>query len=669
MFDTRLRDKLLLFLAASFTAAFPLFANPIFAPVFTVPKVWFLWVVASLILLSLSLSRHGKSEIKVLIPSLLYFVTALFSVMFASSRVTAIFGEYARWDGLITIGLCMVLFALPIIALNENRIVTSMKGLLFSSIIGSSIAIYERIFSNPFLVFTKTYDPAGHGALNSMDISRSVSAFGSPLYLAAFLVLAIPVSIYFSSSRESAESMAGKLAFALSTAALALTYSRGAWLGAIASFVLILLLQRKNIKTLLKTLALPAMFSVTILMLLLIVVSPGQHSVAGRAVSIFKAESGARPGIWAATLKMIEAKPLLGYGPDNFKSNFVRFKPRSWNTNNRQPVPDKAHNEFLQQAATVGLLGSMTFVWLVLFILMKIYYSRNSLLTTTLGAAVVAYSVQATFNFFQVSTAPLFWLLAGMAVALTINGRKFELPTTNKAFYFNTGLRTFIAVPLIILANFLWIADYSFQSSLEAAQNDSSSALTKLKSATTFFPFEERYFNNYGKALAGEFKKNDTRYLFAHAERALGRAVALNPNSIEAMLAKGDLYAAALLPELDRKVQDEPFIKEVAKKAVNTYEEIFAIDKHVVEAYLGRGIIKACGKDFKGAIADWNGALKVDSASANALFNIGWAYERLNNKTSALDAYGRALELAPDMAEARAAKLRLTGKNNERSTF
>ena len=75
--------------------------------------------------------------------------------------------------------------------------------------------------------------------------------------------------------------------------------------------------------------------------------------------------------IWKMTLNLIAKKPMLGCGPDNLKKGLfisckyeaVKFYLRT------HTVVDKAHNEYLNIAATIGvpaLILYLTFLSLIL---------------------------------------------------------------------------------------------------------------------------------------------------------------------------------------------------------------------------------------------------------------------------------------------------------------
>lgn len=599
-----------------------------------------------------------------LLPIAVYLLMSVISVFLSNGKTAALIGEYARWDGLITIFISAVLFAAPIIALDFKKIEMSLKGLLVSSLLVSCLAIYERVFINPFIILTKTYDPAGHGAMNSMDMSRSVAMFGSPLYLAAFLILVIPISIYFVTKEKQSDRVLGASSLSLAGFALLLSYSRGAWLGFIMSLFLLMIFGKPNLKSAAKRFFMPAAIFFAAASLFLMMDSQ-QISLPARILSIVRAESGARPGIWDSTLKMIESRPLFGFGPDSYKNNFIRFKQKNWNTNNRQPIPDKAHNEPLQQVATVGLIGFSAFLWALAFVFLKLLSLKGAkrFAAISISASLLAYLIQSFFNFFQVSTSPIFWLLAGMGIAIA-SPVKPGMQLKNQVLYSKIAIAILISTPIVILANFLWIADINFQKSLNAGSSDNLSEIAYLNDSVYLFRYEERYYLNLGKALTDQYKAEKTEYLFANVEKAFDKALKLNPDSVEALLGKGTLYSVAWLTSYDIDKKNTPALKIFTDKALKAYEAVIKVDPESTEAYLGHGTIKAYENKFKEAIVSWEKALKVAPGSANAYFNIGWANERLGQTGKALDAYNKAIEYEPEMAEAKEAKRRLTPKNN-----
>lgn len=120
--------------------------------------------------------------------------------------------------------------------------------------------------------------------------------------------------------------------------------------------------------------------------------------------------------IWRNALTLIPQKPLLGYGPDNFYRVFTGAFGEL-GMEKFGVVFDKAHNEFIQLAVDVGLLGLISILsFYALFLLRASKYAEDQIIMT-LAVALVAFLVQSFFNFAQPFTTPIVWTLWGIFAA------------------------------------------------------------------------------------------------------------------------------------------------------------------------------------------------------------------------------------------------------------
>lgn len=144
--------------------------------------------------------------------------------------------------------------------------------------------------------------------------------------------------------------------------------------------------------------------------------------------SLNKMGSG-RIEIWKLTLKLIAEKPIFGCGPDNLWDGLVKnCKEETYEYANRTHVAiDKAHNEYLQIAATIGipaLICYLTFITLILFPKMKLALSDNK--TFIICLSIISYMVQAFFNISTIGIAPLFWMMLGL-----VDNKEFMIKLNN----------------------------------------------------------------------------------------------------------------------------------------------------------------------------------------------------------------------------------------------
>lgn len=121
--------------------------------------------------------------------------------------------------------------------------------------------------------------------------------------------------------------------------------------------------------------------------------------------------------IWKLSLKLIAKKPVFGCGPDNFWEGLVRNCTKEigeyvYRTN---ICIDKAHNEYLQIGATLGipaLICYLVFIGLILFPKKKLALNDKKYFIICLS--IISYLVQAFFNISTIGVAPLFWMLLGL---------------------------------------------------------------------------------------------------------------------------------------------------------------------------------------------------------------------------------------------------------------
>ena len=134
-----------------------------------------------------------------------------------------------------------------------------------------------------------------------------------------------------------------------------------------------------------------------------------------------------RIGIWEDSLKMIQARPLLGHGPNTFMPLFQNYRrmPSAPNIYN----PTYAHNCYLQIWAEVGFLGGIGFLWMLgnLLFYTKAAMDRArpgalnlSFLLIGLSTGVVAFLIHSFFdtNFYSVQLSIYFWMLVAIMVSI-----------------------------------------------------------------------------------------------------------------------------------------------------------------------------------------------------------------------------------------------------------
>jgi putative inorganic carbon (hco3(-)) transporter len=129
--------------------------------------------------------------------------------------------------------------------------------------------------------------------------------------------------------------------------------------------------------------------------------------------------------LWRAALRLIETRPLLGVGPNNFRHLYgAQLGLETWDESVH------ANNLYLELLADFGLLGLAAFLWLSvpgLAGLVRCLRARSGLTTSVLllglgpGLGVLAFLVHGLLDSFLAftPTALLFWMMLAMILNLT----------------------------------------------------------------------------------------------------------------------------------------------------------------------------------------------------------------------------------------------------------
>jgi hypothetical protein len=133
-----------------------------------------------------------------------------------------------------------------------------------------------------------------------------------------------------------------------------------------------------------------------------------------------------RRELWGAALRLAQARPLLGVGPDNFRHLYgAELGLDSWDER------VAANNVYLELLAGMGIFGLAAFAWLTLLPLVGAVRAlrtpagatsaRTSVWLLGLSLGLLAFLVHGVLDSFLAftPTALLFWMLLGMVLNLT----------------------------------------------------------------------------------------------------------------------------------------------------------------------------------------------------------------------------------------------------------
>lgn len=436
------------------------------------------------------------------LPLSFFVVSALVSTVFAVNTNLALFGSYTRYEGFLTILLYALLFWLALQALDGVRdAVIVVRALLGAAFLASLLSLLQVALGS--LVGP---GPAETG-FSFGGILRGYATFGNPNALGAFLAMLLPVAVW---ELLSAHSVSGRLLSANVTAALvlalALTFSRSAWVGAAIGIMTVLVAAARLRWAAVASFArrrwaLLAVSAVVVLFvagLQLAQPTTGPAIITAAAARLRSIEtplatsSGQfRVQLWRNTVALIASRPVFGYGPDTFGLAYPRFQTA--NEVAADVTIDRAHSAPLDVAASQGLVGLVAYVALLFAMVRSFLIRRHDLHSVALFGGFLAYEVYTLVNFSYLPAALPFWIF--MAAALSIWGtpRRVAIIGRTPALFGVLGVAAaMLLVTPAVSAPFQ--ADATYKSALDAvATGRRDEARNLVETARALAPWQSTY--------------------------------------------------------------------------------------------------------------------------------------------------------------------------------
>lgn len=460
---------------------------------------------------------------------------------------------------------------------------------------------------------------------------RIWSTLGNPNFLGGYLVMVIPLAVSRFLNVNQKGEIRAILFFLVAAlfATLSFTLSRASWLAIIiASLIWAVSLGREMLKKKLGWMF--ALAAVVVFFGVLFVLpyrSPrGEQAVVERAAStldVNEASNRVRLAGWEVALRIVKRRPLLGTGLDTFKEAFLQdMGPDFESIAGKNMIPFYAHNEFLQVASTIGLIGLLAYFWLWLIFIVEAWRAcrqsngEEKLFWSGLLASGVALLIYNQFHFSVLSTSLLFWLYLGM-LARQRKILSFRVPaifTSGPVRMIGFAVFGFAALLLVIVSARPYLADLHFKQ-----------GLGYLSSA-----WPERGLRFLRRAV--ELNPRVTQYRFSLAQAA--KANALRATSIK---------------------EKEMYLDEL----VNSYQE--AVRWHpgnpVCRHNLGIGLLwrtQIIGEDrVEEAIGELKEAVRLAPNLAEFSYSLGKAYAVKRDFAKALPYYQKVVEIEPQNLSAR----------------
>jgi len=327
-------------------------------------------------------------------------------------------------------------------------------------------------------------------------------------------------------------------------------------------------------------------------------------------------ESGdIRKIVWTGALDLIKTHPLLGTGPETFAYSYYWTRPIAHNmTSEWDFLYNKAHNEYLNFAATTGLIGLIAYLYwhftifkTSLAIIPKSKKSNKKINNSlrayhpVLAASLISFTVT---NFFGFSVIPVYLImiiLSTLPTTLAIKPSKKHIPIYPSHWYL---LFTISSILFTIFPLRLFLADLEFtKGKAHLSAQNLLTARIHLERAIILQPNEPLYHSFlgelYAQSASSTKSKNDQQLAIQEIKYTLDH----NPwhlNYIKSRT-KAWLSLALLDPTLHEKAKDE--------------------------------LIKA---------------RELAPTDPKLAYNLGLIYSRLSDPTSAIKQMTQAISLKPD---------------------
>lgn len=483
-----------------------------FADGLTYPGYNFIWNIYFFILTIIHLFyKKTETEIdKTGILLLLYFISSVFS-----TGLSPVKGTGVSFNAQILAYWCMFLL------IKENfKTDNTKKALLFTIILsGLFVCVYglyqyffglqetrQFIYSRPELLemLPSTF-------LDRISSNRVFSTFVYPNVFASFLLFLIPLSFFYTISKEKLPiKITSGIVLILALWNMFLTGSSG------GLYILLMILQIMLLFLLFDTKKLKVILPIIILLEI------GFVFGCYRAEKLPKMSSFAdRVQYWNSAAAVFKEHPLLGVGAENYKYHYTKHKlPETMEA--KHP-----HSILFAALAETGVVGTFfLFAFLVITAVNLFKKARVSPEAAGISFSFLAFLLHnfIDFNFINPSVALLFFITGGLAVA--DRGKRDIVSRLSLTKY-----RNFLIILILILTGIGYIR-YSF--SLKALyksnrERDINNRRYDIERAEKLYPQNFEIYEKKGDAFNFLFKIKKEASYQRQAEVLYQQAVSLNP--------------------------------------------------------------------------------------------------------------------------------------------
>jgi hypothetical protein len=474
---------------------------------------------------------------------------------------------------------------------------------------------------------------------------RVASLLGNPANLGVFLLLGTPFVAWEALSDDAKPwRVAGIAGVVLSVPILFWTLSRGAWVGAIAALVVaaVMLVVSGGIKIGRRR----GLLGVGIALLVVAataLLTPGFAARAARTFDISSPTAKWRLETWQATTRMVMARPLTGWGIDNYRYVYRLFEPRGQvSQSSGYDIVESAHNVVADAGASLGILGVVLVgcvVGLSAWRLVRIARARGpwSPTATALAASLGGAFVALQFHYVTMDTGALLAMVfAGVVCAGGPAEPEPERPlsTVRWAAIALSAVYALIAMALALLVAADSVSFVATGQALHGGLWADTSA--EFATARALAPWEPRLDRDAGDAAAAVLMHRFDATAFRDGRVAFDRAIRVHPGDPVLAAERANLILSAGLASRDAAVLAEAEQAFADAQAMDPNSGVIAIGGATAVLALGRA---------QSAIPQLKAGLALSPQYDLGWENLARAYDQIGDESDAVAARARAASL------------------------
>lgn len=538
-----------------------------------------------------------------------------FVVFFALSCASACFSVYffAGKIALVKMAFFALLFYVLVSMISERRdvfiLIYTLTGI---GCLLSILGIWRYFHGEGFIALIWPY--------------AAFSTFTTVSHFGAYIAILIPFAVSFMLAARN--KFFPFLAVSILSAGFFFGFDKGALVQLIASlFLLAVLLKRAGSLNLSKG---------SLIFILVIAAAVFSGGILQMLSGLFTADFAHSPDPtlwkrwlhWQDALRMISQRPFLGWGLDTFKFVYPMFK----NARLTQFV-EFAHQEYLQMAAEIGVIGLCAFLWGIFAVLGRAVQGLRSGYKDDLKSVIAAGVSSCAglmlhnlydFNFHIPAINVCFiTALCGIIKALDFQKKRGGADKSDLVCPLKIGWRAALA-PAVL------------------------SAILVVYSGIFLF---RGYYSNIYLQKAGLFYDN---LELSRAKEELIKSIRLNPENISAIKTLGAVFAVR--SRFNAEEERKSFYE-----AERLYKDAAAINQMDADAHLRLAKLYAAHQKDQAALKEFKKAVSLEPGSPFYRDMLGDFYLRKGIPAYARRAYEKALALNPGDDYARERLGRLAG--------